>query len=304
MKASAHKLICMLFVYLAIPNSASAAVTHYQTPFEQAKWNFSGDVFYCQLQHKIQGFGQLKLIALPGEELKLQLNTDWLSLNNKQSQAHVIASPWQLTQQTDHHSTQLWWLGNTATSQNNINPFLEGLDQGQSWQVNITSDNGAIYQVNASAVNTKAVVNQFRHCRQALLPKPFSYVRRIDFQFETGSSQLNSHQDIDLNAIVRYVLADSSIKEILVDGHADAVGEHLANLVLSKERADEIASRLVELGLSSKMIQVRNHGARAPKASNNNDKGRLYNRRVTVRLVKASTRVAQTATGDKINATY
>ncbi|WP_299489636.1 OmpA family protein [uncultured Shewanella sp.] len=303
MKPSAHKLICMLFVYLAIPNSVSAAVTHYQTPLEQAKWNFSGDVFHCQLQHKIQGFGQLTLKALPGEALKLQLDTDWLSLNNTQSQAQVVASPWQFHQQKAQHSTQLWWLGRSASSQDNINPFLEGLDQGLSWQVNITSDNGAMYQINASTINTKTVVNQFRHCRQALLPKPFSYVRRIDFQFDTGSSQLNANQDQDLNAIVRYVLADNSIKEILVDGHADAVGEHLANLVLSKERADEVASRLVELGLNSRMIQVRNHGARAPKASNNNDKGRLYNRRVTVRLVKASTRVAQTATGDKRNVT-
>ncbi|WP_298774724.1 OmpA family protein [uncultured Shewanella sp.] len=302
MKPSAHKLICMLFVYLAIPNSVSAAVTHYQTPLEQAKWSFNGNVFHCQLQHKIQGFGQLTLIALPGEALKLQLDTDWLSLNNTQSQAQVIPSAWQIDQQS-RHSTQLWWLGRSASSQDNINPFLEGLDQGQSWQVNISSDNGATYQVNASTVNTKKVVNQFRHCRQALLPKPFSYVRRIDFQFDTGSSQLNVHQDQDLNAIVRYVLADNSIKEILVDGHADAVGEHLANLVLSKERADEVASRLVELGLSSKIIQVRNHGARAPKASNNNDKGRLYNRRVTVRLVKASTRVAQTAAGDIPNVT-
>ncbi|WP_299002546.1 OmpA family protein [uncultured Shewanella sp.] len=302
MKPSAHKLICMLFVYLAIPNSASAAVTHYQTPLEQAKWSFNGNVFYCQLQHKIQGFGQLTLKALPGEALKLQLDTDWLSLKNTQSQAQVIPSSWQIDNPS-RHSTQLWWLGRSASSQENINPFLEALDQGQSWQVNITSDNGASYQIQANPVNTKKVVNQFRHCRQALLPKPFSYVRRIDFQFDSGSSQLNADHDQDLNAIVRYVLADNSIKEILVDGHADAVGEHLANLVLSKERADEVASRLVELGLSSKMIQVRNHGARAPKASNNNDKGRLYNRRVTVRLVKASTRVAQTAAGEKPHVT-
>ncbi len=99
---------------------------------------------------------------------------------------------------------------------------------------------------------------------------------------------LNATHEQDLYAIYRYLQADPSIVEVLVDGHADASGEHLANLVLSKERSDEVVSRLIELGVSAKMIQTRHHGTRAPIASNNSTEGRELNRRVTLRLVKSA----------------
>ena len=97
-----------------------------------------------------------------------------------------------------------------------------------------------------------------------------------------------SHQQ-DLYAVYRYLQADPSIKEILIDGHADASGDHLTNLLLSKERADEVMSRLIELGVPISMIQVRHHGNRAPIASNNDVTGRELNRRVSLRLVKSAT---------------
>ena len=291
MKASVHILIFSLFICATLSNDATASITRYQTPFEQAQWTFNGDLFSCQIEHEILGFGSVMLQALPGEALGLELTADWLTLDQTQSSIKVSPPSWKDTSSMPGR-TQLIWQGNKATSNTGINHFLEALEQGFTWQAIIDGHEGASYLVSSSPGNTGLVANQFRHCRHQLLPKPFSYVRSVDLLFNSGSSQLTKFHETDLDAIVRYVKADSSITRILVDAHADNTGAHLANLVISKDRADEIASRLVELGLPQNLIQARHHGARSPKVSNNTQDGRDINRRVTIRLIKISSKVA------------
>ncbi len=295
MKWPVYILICLFFICTNIKNSAFAAQINYQTPYEQSRWHFSGDQFGCEITHRVQSFGMLMLKAAPGEPLALSLQADWLSLNNTQSQASVIPAAWQAQMQQPIATTTLHWFGSQAISQKNTAAFLEALELGHTWQVAITSPDNSQYLINASPVSTRSVANQFRLCRQQLLPKPFTYVRRIELQFATSSSLLNATHEQDLHAVVRYLQADSSIVEILVDGHADASGNHLANLVLSKERSDEVVSRLIELGVSPKMIQTRHHGTRSPVATNNNSEGRELNRRVTLRLVKSAANSATTS---------
>ncbi|MGS0682042.1 OmpA family protein [Shewanella sp. 125m-7] len=287
MKPSVYILICLIFICTNITNSALAAPINYQTPFEQAHWQFAGDQFGCEITHKVASFGTFALKANPGEALSFALQADWLNLNNAQSQASVVAASWQAQTHQPIATTSLHWFGSQAISQKNTAAFLEALEQGHTWQVAITNTDNQ-YLVNASPVSTRSVANQFRLCRQQLLPKPFTYLRRLEFLFAPSSSLLNATHEQDLYAIYRYLQADPSIVEVLVDGHADASGEHLANLVLSKERSDEVVSRLIELGVSAKMIQTRHHGTRAPIASNNSTEGRELNRRVTLRLVKSA----------------
>lgn len=267
----------------------------YQTPFEKAQWLFSGDEFGCEITHRVESFGNLQLLANPGEPLALSLKADWLNLNNTQSQASVVSAAWQNSTHQPIATTSLNWFGSQAISLQDTAPFLEALEQGQTWQVAITSADNSQYLINASPVSTRAVANQFRICRQQLLPKPFTYVRRLELMFAPSSSLISTTHEQDLYAVYRYIQADPNIVEVLIDGHADASGDHLANLVLSKERADEVMSRLIELGVPPKMIQTRHHGTRTPVASNNDAKGRELNRRVTLRLVKSATQSASTS---------
>lgn len=291
LKASAHILIFSLFISTSLSNTAAANMTRYQTPFEQAIWTFNGDQFSCQIEHKITGFGSMKMEALPGETLRLELTADWLTLNQTQSSIKITPPAWKKSH-TALGETQLIWHGNKATSNTSINPFLEALEQGFAWQAIIDGRETASYLVSSSPVNTGQVANQFRLCRHQLLPKPFSYVRSVELLFSSGSSQITMAHETDLDAITQYVKADSSITQVLVDAHADNNGEHLANLVLSKERADEVAARLVELGLPKGLIQVRHHGAREPKVSNKTQDGRDANRRVMIRLIKRPNKIA------------
>ncbi len=296
MKPLVYKLNYLLVIYIAFINNAMALTTNYQTPLEQAQWQFSGDVFGCVITHNVQSFGSLSLTAQPGEPLALTLAADWLSMNNAHSQASVVPPAWKNHTSQRLATTSLKWQGSQASSKQSIAPFLEALEQGLKWEVSINSPDGSQYRIDSTPVSTRAVANNFRLCRQKLLPKPFSYVRRLDLLFDTSSSHLNTAHSKDLAAVSRYIEADSTIAEVLIDGHADASGNRIANLVLSKERADEVASMLIELGVPAKMIQVRHHGTRAPIAANNNQQGRELNRRVSIRLVKTSAQSASSAT--------
>ncbi|RTR38285.1 OmpA family protein [Shewanella canadensis] len=292
MKISAHIKLYSLSFFLLISNIATASSTRYQTPLEQAKWDFTGSRFICQIEHKVNGFGEFKLIARPGTPLSLQLDADWLSFEQTTSLAKVVSPSWSQTDSLSSGSTHLKWHGRTASSDDTTSKFLEALEQGLAWQALVLAHDDISYKVETSPINTQAIANKFKLCRQELLPKPFSYVRRVDIQFESGTSKLIAAHEVDLEAIAQYVQADASVTEILVDAHADASGEHLANLVLSKERADEVASRLFELGIQKQKIQVRHHGSRSPRVSNNSPEGRELNRRVTIRLIKSHTKTA------------
>ncbi|MDO6680263.1 OmpA family protein [Shewanella sp. 4_MG-2023] len=258
---------------------------------EKASWLYNGDIFNCEISHDVDGFGQYKITAYPGDELIISLHSDWLRLFDTTSDIYIESSAWQQQHNKPFTHSELTWRGSFAHTSRNSRAFLEALEQGQTWQANIAPINGVQYQVNSTPVSTRSAVRQFRLCQQELLPKPFSYVRRVDLTFDSNSSKLDADIEQDLIAISRYISADPTVTEVLVDGHADDSGDRFINLQLSKERALEVQSRLIELGVSVNMIQVRHHGSRNPIATNN-AQGRELNRRVMVRLVKGTTKAS------------
>jgi outer membrane protein OmpA-like peptidoglycan-associated protein len=84
--------------------------------------------------------------------------------------------------------------------------------------------------------------------------------------------------------MVQYVKADPSVTSFYIDGHTDSMGRRLANLELSKKRAEVVTQFLVANGVDEAMITTRYHGERYPVADNSNAKNRADNRRVTIRL--------------------
>ncbi|WP_394497966.1 OmpA family protein [Shewanella sp. ENK2] len=284
------KIILITIIAFIFPLKSYAGVIEnkYQTKMEKSSWEFSGNIFHCEISHQVDGFGDFMLTATPGDELFISLTADWLSLRDHASEIIIESSSWQQQNNAPFAQSELNWQGHTAKTSRNSAAFLEALEQGLTWQVNIDPGKNIKYKVNSSPVSTRAIVREFRLCKQNLLPKPFSYVRRVDMQFNSNSTHLSPENEQDLIAIARYIAADDNVTEVLIDGHADASGDHFVNLQLSKERAYEVQARLIELGVPNTMIQVRHHGTRTPIASNNSSQGRELNRRVMVRLVKTN----------------
>lgn len=76
------------------------------------------------------------------------------------------------------------------------------------------------------------------------------------------------------------VLNDYKKTGILIVGHTDSVGEDLANMVLSTQRADSARTLLMADGISAGRLNAWGLGERLPIASNATEEGRARNRRV------------------------
>lgn len=70
--------------------------------------------------------------------------------------------------------------------------------------------------------------------------------------------------------------------EIVLTGHADALGAERANHEIALHRADAVRALLVERGLDAGRVRIESAGAAQPIASNASPRGRRDNRRVSL----------------------
>lgn len=102
-----------------------------------------------------------------------------------------------------------------------------------------------------------------------------------DVLFDTGSAQLRSSADDNLNKLVSF-LTEYPDRRVLIEGHTDNVGSHTYNQELSRRRAEAVKQRLEQGGVDSKRLSVSGKGLQNPVASNNTAEGRQQNRRVEI----------------------
>ena len=103
--------------------------------------------------------------------------------------------------------------------------------------------------------------------------------------FDTGSAKLSSRAYPILQQLAQ-ILKDSDGVRLVITGHTDNVGDHLANQRLSERRAETVAKALVQMGqMSPGRVALRGAGEMAPVADNNIAAGRAINRRVDVLIL-------------------
>ena len=118
------------------------------------------------------------------------------------------------------------------------------------------------------------------------LPVNFRQVEKTRVHFESDKSELTELDKKSLDMVILYVVNDSSITAINVDGHTDSTGRRIYNRRLSKARAETVRNYLIDAGLSADIIRTRYHGERYPVAKNNSNENKKLNRRTTVRLLR------------------
>ncbi len=105
-------------------------------------------------------------------------------------------------------------------------------------------------------------------------------------QFQTGSATLTADSEPILAAIAELMGEYPDIARIAVEGHTDDVGREADNLALSRERALAVARWLVARGVDERRLEVHGYGPRRPKASNDDEAGRMQNRRVEFTIIR------------------
>lgn len=104
-------------------------------------------------------------------------------------------------------------------------------------------------------------------------------------QFETGSAVLKPSSQEQLSNIAAILKAFPQV-DIKIGGYTDNVGDPLANLKLSKDRAGTTMQELVKLGIDPSRLESEGYGEEHPVADNASEEGRQQNRRIDVRVTK------------------
>ncbi|MBR5646059.1 MAG: OmpA family protein [Treponema sp.] len=105
-----------------------------------------------------------------------------------------------------------------------------------------------------------------------------------NIQFEPDSDILLESEKIKLKKIAEILKQYKN--DLLITGHCAARGTQNARQKLSEQRAQSVASYLIELDVrDEKHIFTQGKGSREPVASNNTEEGRSRNRRVEITIM-------------------
>jgi len=104
----------------------------------------------------------------------------------------------------------------------------------------------------------------------------------IFFDKEKFELKATSYKQLDKLAAL---LVEYEKLEVKIAGHTDSKGEDEVNMTLSFNRADAVATYLVEKGVKPHKIKAVGYGETKPVATNETEEGNQPNRQVTFRLL-------------------
>lgn len=255
-------------------------------PMDLVNWQSKDGEFECQLEHQLpNNMGKFYFHAEPNNPLSAVLY-----LPNKpiqQAELFQLTAPWQTPAQHSMVDRAAKTTKGYAIFDVGIESLLGAVSKG-AW-VRVSAMSGAQTHSDAYVLPSTRIESafiRFNACRIALPEMSYQQARDVVLNFEFGQRVVSSEQRRTLESLVSYLNADQSVSKVLVDGHTDNVGSTTSNLQMSRVRADDVASTLMELGAPKSLIEVRAHGARYPVSTNDTEFGQAKNRRVTVRVVR------------------
>lgn len=274
--------------FAAVAPGLQAASSTYGAGIENSQWYLSQSVFECTLVHDVPGYGRAVFKHRAGEDLSFFLESE-LSLMRPGSGLMVVEAPaWR-------PGVKPRPVGNVSVSDGRRQVTLDsrqsmiliqGLLDGMSPTVTRQSwYDDRLVRVRVSNINFSRQLPDYRSCTAGLLPVNYDQIKRSRVPFAPGSTSLSDGDRRLLDDIVTYVLADSTVERVFVDGHTDSSGTRINNRALSEERANAVADYLIRQGLSEDLITVRAHADQYPVSNRAAD-----NRRTTIRLQREGER--------------
>ena len=103
-----------------------------------------------------------------------------------------------------------------------------------------------------------------------------------DVLFGFNRSDLTRDAEYGVRDIAGILQKNARGRQILVEGHTDAVGSPEYNQSLSSRRADTVARELISDGIDRRLLSSKGFGESRPISSNDTESGRGRNRRVEI----------------------
>ena len=268
--------------------SVNSYAMTYGPEMNYAEWRLELSPFACRMWQPIPDYGDAIFQRRAGEDQRFFLQANKPVMRQGKAALKSRAPVWDGSRKTvdfgyvavTKHPQQVKLSGAMATRM--MTELYEGMSPQltrQSWyskDVRIT--------VALSSVNFRRAYGQYQDCLAGLLPVNFDQISRSRIHFRSGKWELTAQSRRRLDQVVQYVMADPSVTSFFIDGHTDSVGKRLANLELSKKRAEVVNQYLVDNGVDGGLITTRYHGEGYPLVNNRTAANRAKNRRVTLRL--------------------
>lgn len=271
---------------LAAANVAQAAT--YGAGIENSQWYLSESVFECTLVHQVPGYGRAVFHHRAGESLSFFLESETPVMRPGRGMLVVEAPSWRpgtaprslgrVNIDDGRRPVSL----DSRLAMNMVQGLLEGMDPTvtrESWY------DGSPVRVKVSNINFAGQFSGYRSCTSGLLPVNYDQIKRSRIPFAAGSTSLSGADRELLDNIVAYVMADSTVERIFVDGHTDSSGSRIDNRALSEQRANVVAEYLIGEGVDTNMVTVRAHADQYQVSRRPAD-----NRRTTIRLQREGER--------------
>ena len=101
----------------------------------------------------------------------------------------------------------------------------------------------------------------------------------VSVKFVTNKDEITPESMSELAAVAKQLASCPAIKT-QVEGHTDSKGSDEANLKLSQQRADAVASYMTSKGVAKERVSAKGYGESKPIGDNATEEGRAKNRRV------------------------
>ena len=250
-------------------------------------WRYESANHVCRLEQQLPDFGTIRFLGYSGRPLRLEM----LGHRNLFAQGAVSverrAPAWHPDFPAAARLGEIRHLGagTLAASDPLATQALLALYRG--FEVTFVRSAGfdaGRLTVSVAGVGLRAHYDEFLRCFEGPLAKSWAAMERTRIGYAAGSAKNDEAALGRLDELASFVLLDTSVSRIYIDGHTDSSGAVRANLRLAQRRAQAVADYLVSRGVSRDLLTVRYHGGRYPVAGNDDADGRARNRRATVRL--------------------
>lgn len=262
----------------------------FKAEIENTEWRLTPSIFSCVFAQPIPNYGEAVFFHEAGEDLMFHLKVKRNLMEEGKAALHIEPPIW--TPSRFAIDLGLVDIENTRKPLN-IEPeratqMMHALMNGMEPTITRKARYNPFEPVRIalSAAKFNSFYQDYLGCVTGLLPVNFRQVAKSKVLFGGGGDRLDAISKKKMDLIILYVKNDPSVTAIYVDGHSDSGGRRYHNRRLSEKRAINVTEYMVKKGLDAGMFTTRYHGERYPVASNKTFKGRLLNRRVTIRLEK------------------
>jgi outer membrane protein OmpA-like peptidoglycan-associated protein len=276
-----------MFLSLSLFYSTHLNASEYiNVPMDLSSWSFKGRKFECKLIHSEVPQGKFYFRLLPNDNVSFVAELTSGDDGWKNAVLQSVRAPWQKegdpfvidTIKVEKNQKRFVF-------QHGVSKLLDSIHQGRWVTLSLSGSHNSV-ELTIPTIKMKSSLDSLDACQSELPKMTFAQARDVVLPFAFGQQSLASAQVYKLKALKSYIVKDTRITRILVDGYTDSVGSSTANLSVSRKRAEKVAKMLTQLGIDEDLIEVRAHGSRYPVASNSTPQGRDRNRRVTLRLVR------------------